>query len=174
MQSDIYEVCVFQQYSQACQLSKFALETQDFVFSRGKQACQIQYTGKIVLRLGTTPTPPDSGLLIQGFLVAKHLIYFRLAGLQQLVDNKIVFEHSVFIIQMLESNVHVTNVAPGPVLTNVSKNALIGDGSKFGKTDELIANGMSVKRYEHRYSYSKTLILINAPPLSLSLSIPLF
>ena len=42
---------------------------------------------------------------------------------------------------------YVTNVAPGPVVTNVSKNALLGDGSKFGVTDSLIANGMSVKRY---------------------------
>lgn len=41
----------------------------------------------------------------------------------------------------------MTNVCPGPVKTEVSKNALIGDGSKFGETDKLIENGMSVERY---------------------------
>ncbi len=40
----------------------------------------------------------------------------------------------------------MTSVAPGPVVTNVSKNALKGDGTKFGVTDELIANGMSATR----------------------------
>ena len=46
----------------------------------------------------------------------------------------------------------VTNVAPGPVCTDVSKNALKGDGSKFGRTDKLIAEGMPVKRYDLRIS----------------------
>lgn len=49
---------------------------------------------------------------------------------------------------MLESNVHVTNVAPGPVLTNVAKNALKGDGSKYDRTDKIIAEGMPVERYD--------------------------
>ena len=59
---------------------------------------------------------------------------------------------SIYLIQMLESNVFVTNVAPGPVCTDVSKNALKGDGSKFGRTDKLIAEGMPVKRYDLRIS----------------------
>jgi len=52
---------------------------------------------------------------------------------------------------MLESKVFVTNVAPGPVRTNVSKNALTEDGTKFGVTDDFIANGMAVKRYLHSF-----------------------
>ena len=43
----------------------------------------------------------------------------------------------------------MTNVCPGPVKTEVSKNALISDGSKFGETDKLIENGMSVERYDN-------------------------
>lgn len=43
----------------------------------------------------------------------------------------------------------MTNVCPGPVKTEVSKNALTSDGSKFGETDKLIENGMSVERYDN-------------------------
>ena len=43
----------------------------------------------------------------------------------------------------MDSNVHVTNVAPGPVVTGAGVNALKGDGSKFGVSDNLIA----VQRY---------------------------
>ena len=43
----------------------------------------------------------------------------------------------------------MTNVCPGPVKTEVSKNALTSDGSKFGETDKLIENGMSVERYNN-------------------------
>ena len=47
---------------------------------------------------------------------------------------------------MLGSNVHVTNVIPGPVVTGAGVNALKGDGTKFGVSDNLIATGMSVQR----------------------------
>ncbi len=51
-------------------------------------------------------------------------------------------------MQMLEDGkVDITNVAPGPVSTDVSKNAVKGDGSLHGVTDKMIAEGMSVKRY---------------------------
>ena len=48
---------------------------------------------------------------------------------------------------MLGSNVHVTNIAPGPVVTGAGVNALRGDGTKFGVSDKLIASGMSVQRW---------------------------
>ena len=39
-------------------------------------------------------------------------------------------------------------VNPGYVNTNVSKNALIGDGTKsFGKTDTNIAQGMTIEEH---------------------------
>ena len=47
---------------------------------------------------------------------------------------------------MTDTNVHVTNVCPGPVRTAVSENSLLHDGSRHGVTDDLIANGMSAKR----------------------------
>jgi NADP-dependent 3-hydroxy acid dehydrogenase YdfG len=40
----------------------------------------------------------------------------------------------------------VTTITPGYIQTNVSVNALNGDGSRFGKTDDDIANGMDVTR----------------------------
>lgn len=40
----------------------------------------------------------------------------------------------------------VTTITPGFINTNVSINALKGDGSEFGKTDNNIANGMDVTR----------------------------
>lgn len=48
--------------------------------------------------------------------------------------------------EMLTSNVHVTNVAPGPVVTGAGVNALKADGTKFGISDKLIATGMTVQR----------------------------
>lgn len=41
----------------------------------------------------------------------------------------------------LTHNIHVTNVLPGSVSTNVAKNALTKDGSKRGVSDDVIDNG---------------------------------
>ena len=38
---------------------------------------------------------------------------------------------------MQGTNVHVTNVAPGPVVTGEGVNVLCGDGTKFGVSDKL-------------------------------------
>lgn len=43
-------------------------------------------------------------------------------------------------------NIQVLVVTPGSIQTNISKNALEGDGSKHGVTDQAIANGMSVEK----------------------------
>ncbi len=40
----------------------------------------------------------------------------------------------------------VTTITPGYIRTNVSENALNGDGSRFGETDQDIANGMDADR----------------------------
>ncbi len=40
----------------------------------------------------------------------------------------------------------VTTITPGFIQTDVSINALKGDGSEFGTTDDNIANGMDVTR----------------------------
>ena len=48
---------------------------------------------------------------------------------------------------MGEQNIVVTNVCPGPVKTLVDVNAFNHDGSKYNKTDSMISNGMSSKRY---------------------------
>ena len=47
--------------------------------------------------------------------------------------------------ELANTNIQITNVCPGPVKTNNSINALTADGSKFGKTDRVVAEGMPVK-----------------------------
>jgi len=42
-------------------------------------------------------------------------------------------------------NIKVLNVTPGSIQTNISKNALEGDGKKHNVTDPLIANGLPVE-----------------------------
>lgn len=43
----------------------------------------------------------------------------------------------------MHKKVSVTVISPGYVNTNLSNNAITGDGSKYGKTDETTAKGMS-------------------------------
>ena len=47
---------------------------------------------------------------------------------------------------MQGSNVFVTNVAPGPIVTNAGVNALQADGTTFGVEEKFLTTGMSVQR----------------------------
>lgn len=47
--------------------------------------------------------------------------------------------------ELHKDNIKVLNVTPGSVKTNISKNALEGDGKKHNVTDPLIANGLPVE-----------------------------
>ncbi len=49
-------------------------------------------------------------------------------------------------MQLVGKNVHITNVCPGFVRTEVAKNALTNDGSAFGKTNQLISQGITAER----------------------------
>lgn len=50
-----------------------------------------------------------------------------------------------------EYGIKVTNIMPGYVLTNISKNAFgSGDGEKFGSTDENIKNGMKADDFSRQ------------------------
>lgn len=46
--------------------------------------------------------------------------------------------------EVAHENILVSTIVPGFIRTNISKNALAGDGSAFGKVDDNIAGGMSV------------------------------
>lgn len=61
--------------------------------------------------------------------------------------------HGFFDVLRMEhekDNVKVTIVCPGFVNTNVSRNALIGDGSQSNQLDDTIANGLSVEDFSNK------------------------
>lgn len=45
--------------------------------------------------------------------------------------------------ELAHQNIQVTTITPGYIHTNISANAVRGDGTAFGKTDSAIAGGMS-------------------------------
>jgi len=47
--------------------------------------------------------------------------------------------------EVFQHNIKVTTITPGYIQTNISKNAVKGDGSSFGKLDSSIAGGMKVE-----------------------------
>ena len=48
--------------------------------------------------------------------------------------------------EVMDKNISITNICPGPVKTNISINALTSDGSKLGEMIQVVAEGMSVQR----------------------------
>jgi len=47
--------------------------------------------------------------------------------------------------EVAQHNIKVSTITPGYIKTDVSKNAITGNGSTFGKTDQSIENGMPVE-----------------------------
>ena len=64
-----------------------------------------------------------------GYAASKHAIKGYLETLQ---------------CELFKTNIHVSIVYPGRINTNISKNALAGNGQQFGNTDENSDAGMSV------------------------------
>lgn len=56
--------------------------------------------------------------------------------------------------ELAEYNIFVTDIYPGFIQTNLSKNALAADGGKFGKTDNDIATGMPASEFARKAIYS--------------------
>ena len=52
----------------------------------------------------------------------------------------------LFQLRGLDSNVAVTNVCPGPVITDVDVNSLRGSGETHGREDAMIRGGMTAER----------------------------
>lgn len=52
--------------------------------------------------------------------------------------------------ELLDAHIKVTLICPGFVRTNVSKNALTGDGAKLGTMDEATDNGMEPERLAYK------------------------
>jgi len=67
--------------------------------------------------------------------------------------------------EMYEHNVAVTLICPGPIKTNITKNALTGDGSSFGKMGDLHDTAMDadkmVSRIWNKLSSRKDEIVIS-------------
>lgn len=53
--------------------------------------------------------------------------------------------------EICQHNIKVSIISPGYVQTAISKNAVVGDGRAFGKTDQHIANGMKVDKAAQQY-----------------------
>ncbi len=53
----------------------------------------------------------------------------------------------ILFSQLFGKNVHITNVCPGFVSTDVAKNALTKDGSQFGRNNQFVAQGMTAERW---------------------------
>jgi short-subunit dehydrogenase len=68
--------------------------------------------------------------LRSGYAASKHAIKGYLETLQ---------------CELYKTNIHVSIVYPGRINTNISKNALLGDGQQFGSTDENNEVGMDVE-----------------------------
>ena len=49
-------------------------------------------------------------------------------------------------VEMIRHGIRVTTITPGFIRTNISTNALLGDGTAFGEMDKDIAQGMDVTR----------------------------
>lgn len=47
-------------------------------------------------------------------------------------------------VELKDSGITVTDIFPGYIQTDISKNAMVGDGSSFGKVDENILKGLKV------------------------------
>ena len=74
--------------------------------------------------------------------------------------------------QMQGTNVHVTNVVPGPVITNADTNALLADGSRYGVEEKFLSTGMTAKRYSLTFLIRTP--VIQAPPLTGQLILSIF
>ena len=69
------------------------------------------------------------------------------SGLTLLTWTVLFIDFSVYFMQMQGSNVFVTSVAPGPVVTNAGVNALQADGTTFSNHEKFLTTGMTVQRY---------------------------
>jgi short-subunit dehydrogenase len=93
--------------------------------------------------------------LRSGYSASKHAIKGYLETLQ---------------CELYTSNIHVSIVYPGRINTNISKNALVGDGKQFGVTDENNEVGMAVavcaqKIIKGIIKHKKTIIIVKAERL---------
>ncbi len=84
-----------------------------------KQNGQIVVISSVMGKLGTP--------LRSAYAASKHALHGFFDSLRAEIFNK---------------NIDVTIICPGYVITDVSKNALTGDGSKFNKMDEATAKGL--------------------------------
>lgn len=93
--------------------------------------------------------------LRSGYCASKHAIKGYLETLQS---------------ELYQTNIHICIVYPGRINTNISNNALVGNGSQFGATDENNKAGMNVTVCANKIlagisSRKKNLIIVKAERL---------
>lgn len=54
-------------------------------------------------------------------------------------------------LELADKNIHITIAFPGRIKTGLSKSAILGDGSKYGKMDDGQSNGTSSKKCAEKF-----------------------
>ncbi|MEM1403153.1 MAG: SDR family oxidoreductase [Pseudomonadota bacterium] len=117
----------------------------DTSFTVYQQMMDINVLGQIALTLAVLPSMLERG---SGHLAVTSSVAGKIGAPQR--TGYCAAKHAVMgFFDALRSEVtvdglQVTTITPGFIRTNVSSNALSGDGSKTGFTDENIAEGMDV------------------------------
>lgn len=119
-----------------------AIETD---ISVDKKLMEVDYLGTVALTKGLLPCmlARNKGQIVvisstagkigvpmrSGYCGAKHALHGFFEALRA---------------ELSDTSIGITMICPGFILTNISKNALVGDGSQQNKMDDAQANGMSV------------------------------
>lgn len=110
-----------------------------------RKIMEVDYLGTVALTKGLLPymIARDKGQIIiisstagkigvpmrSGYCAAKHALHGFFEALRA---------------ELSKTGIHITMICPGFIHTNISKNALVGDGSKQNTMDDAQANGMPV------------------------------
>lgn len=116
-----------------------------------RRIMNIDYLGQVALTKAILPTMLAAG---SGHIVVVSSLTGKIAT--PLRSSYCAAKHALhgffnsLRMEVHQDNIKVTIVCPASITTNVSLNALAGDGNKYGKMDERQAGGMSAEKCARR------------------------
>ncbi len=116
-----------------------------------RKVFEINFFGTITLTKGILPMMIDAGgghLVVMSSVVGKFGITLRSAYSASKHALHGFFE--TLRCELTDRNIRVTIICPGRIRTNVSLNAITGDGSQYNKMDEGQAKGLSPDIFARR------------------------